>query len=67
MYQNMGLMQIHDSTLSHTLDWNAPYTGMHNKKGKQWKINIATAATPTAVDDNATLIVEGRKNEGEFV
>ena len=56
MYQNMGLVQIHDSTLSHTLDWNAPYTGMHHKKGKQWKINIATAATPTAVDDTANAI-----------
>ena len=58
MYQNMGLMQIHDSTLSYNLNWNQPYTGMHHKKGKQWKINIATAATPTAVDDTANIIPE---------
>ena len=58
MYQNMGLMQIHDSTLSYNLNWNQPYTGMHHKKGKQWKINIATAANPTAVDDTANLIPE---------
>ena len=56
MYQNMGLMQIHDSTLSYTLDWNQPYTGMHHKKGKQWKINMSTAATPTVVDDTANAI-----------
>ena len=31
MYQNMGLMQIHDSTLAHNLNWHQPYTGMHHK------------------------------------
>lgn len=56
MHQNMGLMQIHNSTLAYNLNWNQPYTGMNHKKGKQWKINIATAATPTAVDDTANKI-----------
>ena len=56
MYQNMGLVNIHDSTLSYNLDWNQPFTGMHHKQGKQWKINMATATNPTAVDDTANKI-----------
>ena len=55
MYQNLGLMQIHDSTLAHTLNWNQPYAGMHHKKGKHWKINMATAATPTATVESTVI------------
>ena len=53
---NMGLMQIHDSTLTYNLNWHQPFTGMDHKKGKQWKINMSAAANPTAVDDTANLI-----------
>ena len=55
MYQNLGLMQIHDSTLAHTLNWNQPYAGMHHKKERQWKINMATAATPTATVESTVI------------
>ena len=56
MHQNMGLVEIHDSTLSYNLNWHQPFTGMDHKKGKQWKINMSAAANPTAVDDTANLI-----------
>ena len=55
MYQNLGLMQIHDSTLAHTFDWNKPFAGMHHKKGKQWKINMAASQTPVVTVESTVI------------
>ncbi len=59
LYQNMGLVHIHDSTRNYSAEWNQPSTGYHHKKGKQWKINMSAANTnPTVVEDTVIPTVE---------